>query len=95
MSFSRLEGIDQLRGLAALSVAWFHLTNQYDDWVALSGSRGWLGVEAFFVISGFVIPLSLAGDWQRRGRRAYRCFWRAAWFGSNHRTWPACCSWWC
>jgi peptidoglycan/LPS O-acetylase OafA/YrhL len=27
--------------------------------VRLSGSYGWLGVEAFFVISGFVIPLSL------------------------------------
>lgn len=70
----RIEGVDQLRGLAALSVAWFHLTNQYDDWVALTGSWGWLGVEAFFVISGFVIPLSLAGDWQRRGRRALPLF---------------------
>ena len=70
----RLEGVDQLRGLAALSVAWFHLTNQYHDWVALSGSWGWLGVEAFFVISGFVIPLSLASDWQRRGRRALPLF---------------------
>lgn len=66
----RLALVDQFRGLAALSVAWFHLTSQYQDWVALSGSYGWLGVEAFFVISGFVIPLSLAGDWQRRGVRA-------------------------
>lgn len=70
----RIEGIDQLRGLAALCVAWFHLTNQYHDWVAHTGTWGWLGVEAFFVISGFVIPLSLAGDWQRRRGRALPLF---------------------
>lgn len=70
----RIELIDQLRGIAALSVAWFHLTNQYNDWVYSSGSYGWLGVETFFVISGFVIPLSLAGDWHRRGARALPLF---------------------
>ena len=66
----RIEVVEQLRGIAALSVAWFHLTNQYGDWVMSSGNYGWLGVEAFFVISGFVIPLSLAGDWSRFGARA-------------------------
>ena len=66
----RIEVVEQLRGLAALSVTWFHLTNQYSDWVMSSGTYGWLGVEAFFVISGFVIPLSLAGDWWRFGARA-------------------------
>ena len=66
----RIEVVEQLRGLAALSVTWFHLTNQYSDWVMSSGTYGWLGVEAFFVISGFVIPLSLAGDWSRFGARA-------------------------
>jgi peptidoglycan/LPS O-acetylase OafA/YrhL len=49
-----------LRGVASLCVAWFHLTNQYHaGFVRASGSWGWLGVEAFFVISGFVIPYSL------------------------------------
>jgi peptidoglycan/LPS O-acetylase OafA/YrhL len=52
--------IDKLRGLAALSVAWFHLTNGYESWVATTGSLGWLGVEAFFVISGFMIPYALS-----------------------------------
>ena len=60
---SRIYLVEYLRGLAALSVAWFHLTNQYAAGISparISGSYGWLGVEVFFVISGFVIPLSLA-----------------------------------
>lgn len=53
--------VEYLRGLAALSVAWFHLTNTYDtSWVRASGSFGWLGVEVFFVISGFIIPYSIS-----------------------------------
>ena len=59
-SSQRIVLIDQARGLAALSVAWFHMTNQYRDIVSSVGSLGWLGVEAFFVISGFVIPNALA-----------------------------------
>lgn len=61
----RLPLIEYLRGLAALAVAWFHMTNQYADrsWVRASGSFGWLGVEVFFVISGFVIPLSIASSY--------------------------------
>lgn len=57
----RLMSVDALRALAALAVTWFHLTNGYpqDSWVKASGSFGWLGVEAFFVISGFIIPYSL------------------------------------
>ncbi len=56
----RIPSIEYLRGLASISVAWFHLTNQYPyDWVRWSGNFGHLGVEVFFVISGCVVPLSL------------------------------------
>jgi peptidoglycan/LPS O-acetylase OafA/YrhL len=57
----RLVFVDYLRGLAALSVAWFHVTNGYASAspTRLSGSYGWLGVEVFFVISGFIIPWSM------------------------------------
>ena len=53
-----------LRGLAALSVCIFHFCGANDylpeaDPVRRIASYGWLGVEMFFVISGFVIPLSL------------------------------------
>jgi peptidoglycan/LPS O-acetylase OafA/YrhL len=61
----RVEILDPLRGLAALAVAWYHFTNcsglVETEWLRASGAYGWLGVEVFFVISGFVIPYSMYG----------------------------------
>jgi peptidoglycan/LPS O-acetylase OafA/YrhL len=56
--------LDFLRGLAAIFVALFHFTNgsgYLRDTNALKqiGKWGYLGVEVFFVISGFIIPLSM------------------------------------
>lgn len=57
---ARIQIVELLRGLAAVSVAWFHLTSAHrDTWVAASGAYGWLGVEIFFVISGFIVPYSM------------------------------------
>jgi peptidoglycan/LPS O-acetylase OafA/YrhL len=60
----RIEVVDSMRGIAALSVCIFHLTNGNAGFLAAStlksvASYGWLGVEVFFVISGFVIPYAL------------------------------------
>jgi peptidoglycan/LPS O-acetylase OafA/YrhL len=69
---ARVESVEILRGLAALAVTWFHMTNTHqENWVRFSGWYGWLGVEMFFVISGFVIPLSIH---QRYGRFGVRDF---------------------
>lgn len=54
-----------MRGIASLSVAWLHLTNTATPLVRASGSLGWLGVDCFFVISGFVIPYSLRASGYR------------------------------
>jgi peptidoglycan/LPS O-acetylase OafA/YrhL len=57
--------LDQLRGLAALWVCLFHFACRVEgllpqsDPIRTIASFGWLGVESFFVISGFVIPYSL------------------------------------
>ena len=64
-SASRLLVPDTLRGLAALAVCWFHFTHGNpnflpDGALKSSGAFGWLGVEMFFVISGFIIPYSLS-----------------------------------
>ena len=62
--FQRNATLDVLRGVAAMSVAWYHFTNGNPKFLAsgllkASGTYGWLGVEMFFVISGFIIPLTL------------------------------------
>ena len=61
MKPSRLPHIDALRGIASLAVCWYHMTNGYAETslVRSSGSFGWLGVEVFFVLSGFIIPFAM------------------------------------
>ena len=68
----RLRMLDGLRLLAALSVVFWHYVGQADPaWqadgrqlfgrVESAAAYGWLGVELFFVISGFVICMSAWG----------------------------------
>lgn len=76
----RIDGLDFLRGAASLAVCWFHLTSFHYPTpdgpgyalVRASGAYGWLGVEVFFVLSGFVIPYSLRRAGYRLG--AYPTF---------------------
>lgn len=61
---ARLPVVDALRGFAALAVCWYHFTHGSagflpEGWLKASGAQGWLGVEVFFVISGFIIPHAL------------------------------------
>jgi peptidoglycan/LPS O-acetylase OafA/YrhL len=60
---TRLPTLDCLRGLAAFAVCWSHFTTNLPGFWPSLGASGRLGVEAFFVISGFVIPYSL---WQAK-----------------------------
>lgn len=61
----RLVSIEVLRGLASILVCFFHFTHGDMKFVGTSKlfqsffTNGWIGVEMFFVISGFVIPYSL------------------------------------
>lgn len=58
----RFTAIDGLRGIAALAVVIYHMAAG-QEWGVVQPivSRGFLGVEIFFVISGFVIAHSVAG----------------------------------
>ena len=61
----RLKPIDGLRGVAILSVVVFHVFTRWPDHVPyghhyeMIGLYGWLGVRLFFIISGFVILMTL------------------------------------
>ena len=61
----RVRILDPLRGLASCAVLWFHIgyANQYaayrDGALGITARYGFLGVEAFFVISGFVLPYAM------------------------------------
>ena len=65
----RIPFVDALRGTAAFAVMWHHFTCGsgfvQTSLLRWSGAYGWLGVHLFFVISGFVLPVSL-------DRRRYR-----------------------
>jgi peptidoglycan/LPS O-acetylase OafA/YrhL len=73
----RFEGrstfIDALRGIAALSVTCYHIFRYgpfpepaaeiIPEFLQTWFDHGWIGVQVFFVISGFVIAYSLRGSW--------------------------------
>ncbi len=66
----RIEGLDGLRAVAALFVFAFH--------ARVPGfTGGWIGVDVFFVLSGFLITLKLAEEADRRNSIAVLTFyWR-------------------
>ncbi len=77
---NRIKELDALRGISALIVVLFHLTKSWD--AAKYGFQyGWVGVELFFIISGFVIFMSLekCASWQeflvRRFSRLFPAYW--------------------
>lgn len=61
-------GLDGLRGLAVAAVVAYHL--------GMPGAAGgWLGVSAFFTLSGFLITALLLGEHEATGRIDLRAFW--------------------
>ena len=63
-----LPGLDGMRALAVVAVILYHANHTW-----LSG--GFLGVEVFFVISGYLITLLLIGEHERTGRVNLGQFW--------------------
>src|ERR687897_840869 len=61
-------GLDGLRALAVIAVLLYHA-----DLAWIPG--GFLGVEVFFVISGYLITALLLAEWRQRGRIDLKTFW--------------------
>ena len=68
----RFAGLDGLRALAIVAVVWHHSENPFS--ITL-GSRGFLGVDLFFVLSGFLICTLLLRERSATGRISLRNFW--------------------
>ena len=61
-------GLDGLRALAVSAVLLYHA-----DLTLIPG--GFLGVEVFFVISGYLISALLLAEWRQKGRIDLKDFW--------------------
>lgn len=64
----RLSGLDGLRALAVVAVLVYHADANW-----LPG--GFLGVEVFFVVSGYLITALLLSEWRERGGIDILAFW--------------------
>jgi peptidoglycan/LPS O-acetylase OafA/YrhL len=67
-SLRYLPGLDGLRAVAVIAVILYHANK---SWV----SGGFLGVEVFFVISGYLITMLLINESQENGKINFRAFW--------------------
>ena len=67
-SLRYLPGLDGLRAVAVIAVILYHANKNW-----LSG--GFLGVEVFFVISGYLITMLLINESQENGKINFRAFW--------------------
>ncbi len=63
-----LPGLDGMRAIAVIAVMVYHANA---EWLA----GGFLGVEVFFVISGYLITLLLMAEREQTGRIALTAFW--------------------
>src|SRR5215213_450934 len=68
VQFSYLPGLDGLRAFAVIAVLLYHAELH---WIR----GGFLGVEVFFVISGYLITSLLLTEWREQGRINLLGFW--------------------
>lgn len=65
---SYITGLDGIRAIAVIAVLFYHANRPW----ALGG---YLGVETFFVLSGFLITWLLLTEWQSTGSIRLKNFW--------------------
>jgi peptidoglycan/LPS O-acetylase OafA/YrhL len=80
--------LDAIRAVAILLVIAHHLANlpgSHPEWLRVIGLRGYIGVDLFFVLSGWLIGGQILRTAKRDGRIELMRFWNRRWF----RTLPA------
>jgi peptidoglycan/LPS O-acetylase OafA/YrhL len=78
MRLPYMPGLDGLRALAVIAVLLYHAGL---PWIP----GGFLGVEIFFVLSGYLITSLLLAEWQEKGSVQLKAFW----LGRARRLLPA------
>jgi peptidoglycan/LPS O-acetylase OafA/YrhL len=83
----RIVGLDAIRAAAILFVVVHHFRAipGTPDWLKVAGLRGYIGVDLFFVLSGFLIGGQLFRSLRRDGRIDIKRFFVRRWF----RTFPS------
>lgn len=69
MAMRRFPALDGLRAIAALMVVFYHYAGEKWDWL-----EGWIGVDIFFVLSGFLITTLALREEDKTGRVSLRKF---------------------
>jgi peptidoglycan/LPS O-acetylase OafA/YrhL len=68
---SYIPALDGLRALAIIAILIFHYFPAGTGWL----NGGFIGVEVFFVISGYLITTLLLAEWQKKGSVNMAQFW--------------------
>ena len=66
-----VKALDGIRALAIIMILIFHYRPA--GFESLSG--GFIGVDIFFVLSGYLITMLLLNEWQKNGRISLKKFW--------------------
>src|SRR3954466_206466 len=74
-SLSYLPQLDGLRGVAVALVVIYHCGYLTAGWGPRPFPGGFIGVDLFFALSGFLITTLLLGQLHTRGRIDFRVFW--------------------
>ena len=72
-SLPYLPGLDGMRALAVIAVLLYHSGSGGGGGAFVPG--GFLGVEVFFVISGYLITSLILAQWRTTGRVDLKAFW--------------------
>jgi peptidoglycan/LPS O-acetylase OafA/YrhL len=72
----RLPGLDTLRSIAIVAVMLYHLKPFLPESMAVVAQFGWMGVDLFFVLSGYLIGLQLLKPYASGGRPSIWSFYR-------------------
>ena len=71
---TRLHGLDTLRALAILWVMPYHLSGHFPAALQSTCHYGWMGVDLFFVLSGFLIASQLFRPYLHGSTQTYGSF---------------------